>query len=266
VPDRRVQRYHYGPQGDQFGDLRLPDGPGPHTVAVLIHGGYWRARYGLDLMDRLADDLAARGYAAWNLEYRRLGLLRGGGWPETFDDVAAGVDALADLGLNRELDLDDVVAVGHSAGGHLALWAAGRGEALKRSGAGGLARWVAGRPVPRVRIGRVVAQAAVSDLDEASRRRLSGTVVHRLLGGAPDRVPDRYAVTSPRALLPLGVPQLLVHGDADTSVPLELSQGYADAAGAAGDDVDLIVLPGVGHLELIDPGHEAWRTVVAWLD
>jgi acetyl esterase/lipase len=266
VPDGEVQRHPYGPHRSQFGDLRLPEAAGPHPVVVLLHGGYWRARYGLDLMDRLAADLTTRGYATWNLEYRRLGLLRGGGWPETFDDVAAGIDALAEMGLDRELVLDDVAVVGHSAGGHLALWAAARGEALDRSGAGGLSRWVAARPRPRVRIGRVVAQAPVSDLDEASRRRLSGAVVHRLLGGAPDRVADRYAVTSPRALLPLGVPQLLVHGDADDAVPLELSTAYAEAAGAAGDDVDLIVLPGVGHLELIDPAHEAWRTVVAWLD
>jgi len=245
--------YHeirYGPGTQRYGQL-WPAVPGRDgaPVVVLIHGGYWRARYRLDLMHALAADLAGRGYVVWNLEYRRMDG-PGGGWPGTFTDLATGVDALAGLAGRYRLDLGRVALVGHSAGGHLALWAAGP-------------RRPAGAAV--VRPGLVVSLAGVTDLAEAARLRLSDGAVYQLLGGGPEQVPDRYAQACPTRLLPLGVPQLVVHGSADTAVPYRLGTGYAAAARAAGDPVEFTGLPGVDHLELIDPASAAWSGVAGAL-
>jgi acetyl esterase/lipase len=246
---------HYGDDPSQLGELFLPDGDGasPVPVVVVLHGGFWRDRYDRHLMDELCADLTRRGLAAWNLEYRRLG--SGGGWPATFEDVAAGIDHLAEL--DAPLALGCVSAVGHSAGGHLALWAAGRH------------RLPPGEPgaEPRVPVRRAVSQAGVSDVAEASRLALSNGVADELLGARPDEVPERVALASPRALLPLGVPQLLIHGGEDDTVPATMSRDYASAAWAAGDDrVALLVLPEQGHFEHIDPAEQAWHTAAAWLE
>ncbi|HEX3607699.1 MAG TPA: alpha/beta hydrolase [Candidatus Dormibacteraeota bacterium] len=230
----------------------MPEGEAPHPVAVLVHGGFWRMPWGADLMHALAGDLHRRGWATWNLEYRRLGA-PGGGWPGTFEDAAAGMDAIA--AVDAGLDLGRVVAVGHSAGGQLSLWLATRsGLPAGAPGAG-----------PAVVPSAVVALAAVSDLAASSRLGLDGDAAAELVGGPPDRVPERYAVASPRERLPLGVPVLLVHGDADDRVPVAMSREYAGAARAAGDDVDLEVVPGSGHPELIDPRSGAWEVVRRWL-
>jgi acetyl esterase/lipase len=232
--------HRYGTHRSQAAELSLPGGPGPHAVVVLIHGGCWRRRYDRHLMDALASDLAGRGFAAWNCEYRRVGAGAGGGWPETGADVAAAIDRLA--GLEAPLDLGRVAAVGHSAGGHLALWAAGRDDA-------------------RVPLTAVVGQAAVSDLDVAAAQGVCGGMVERLLGGAPGEVPGRYAAASPARRLPLGVPALLVHGDRDDTVPVAMSRGFAAAAGC-----ELAELAGDGHYEHLEPESRAWATVVEWLE
>jgi dipeptidyl aminopeptidase/acylaminoacyl peptidase len=237
-------RHPYGSHPHRFGDLHLPAGAGPHPVVVLLHGGFWRDRHGLDLMDPLCADLVTRGWAVWNVEYRRLGE-SGGGWPTTADDVAAAVDALADLG--APLDLGRVVAIGHSAGGHLALWLAGRRDA-------------------RVRLAGAVSQAGVADLVEGHRLGLSDGVVAQFLGGTPDEVPDRYAAASPLARVPTGVPVLLVHGEADENVPVTLTQRYAEAARAAGDRVEVVLRSRDGHFEHLDPGSAAWAAVLHWLE
>jgi acetyl esterase/lipase len=230
-----VETLRYGRGRSRFGELFLPRGGGPYAAAVVVHGGFWRQRYDRTLMHGLCRDLAASGWAAWNLEYRRLGLLGGGGWPETFEDVAAGIDFLAGI---PGLDLETVVAIGHSAGGHLALWAASR-------------------EAPRVPVTHVAAQAAVSDLREAARLGLSGGVAARLVGGRD----ERYALASPLERLPLGVPQLLVHGEEDGIVPVAMSLRYYEAALAAGDSAELVVLPAVGHFEHLDPRSEAWAAL-----
>jgi dipeptidyl aminopeptidase/acylaminoacyl peptidase len=208
--------------------------------------------WGADLMHALAGDLHRRGWATSNVEYRRLGA-PGGGWPGTLEDVAAGVDALA--GMGPELDLRRLIAVGHSAGGHLALWLAARpGLPAGAPGAG-----------PEVAPGAVVALAAVSDLVAAAHLGLGAGATVELLGGAPEEVPERYRQASPRQRLPLGVPQLLVHGELDDRVPVAMSRGHAAAARAAGDAVRLLVAPGAGHPEIIDPESRAWQAAAAWL-
>jgi acetyl esterase/lipase len=209
-------------------------------VAVLLHGGYWRAKYGKRLMRAQAADLARRGIAAWNVEYRRIGRGQGGGWPATFDDVGAAIDLLAEVGRGR-LDLDRVAAIGHSAGGQLAVWAAARAE-------------------PRVRVRRVVIQATPLDLS------VIGEPAESLLGGSVEQVPDRYAAANPMQLVPLGIPTLLVHTAGDETVPVARSREYAEAARAAGDDVELVDdLPG-GHRIHIDTRSEAWRVAADWVE
>ena len=248
-------RHSYGGRRDQFGELTRPEAAqGPWPVAVLIHGGYWRAKYDLRLQDALVPDVAGRGWAVWNLEYRRLGWRSRGGWPATFEDVAAGIDHLGRL--DATLDLARVVVIGHSAGGQLALWAAAR------------RRLPAGAPgaQPAVRPAAAVAQAGVVDLREAARLNLSRGAAPSLLGSPPGKRPRRYDLASPIELLPLGVPQLLVHGDADDSVPIELSRRYAQRAREAGDPCELVELPGCGHFEHLDPSSHAWGVVTDWLE
>jgi acetyl esterase/lipase len=254
VPDPpSCARSHHAFGGDpsQVAELFVPDRAGPHAVAVVVHGGYWRARFGRSLMTELCLDLAARGWAAWNLEYRRVGA--GGGWPETLVDVAAGVDALADLDV--PLDLERVAAIGHSAGGQLAAWAAARPR-LPADAPG--AR-------PRVRVGALVSQAGVLDLRLASELTPSDEPTRALLGD-PRANSDAYAVASPRELLPLGVPQLLLHGDRDDTVSMRIAESYAERAWETGDECELVVLPGTGHFEHIDPRSQAWRVACAWLE
>jgi acetyl esterase/lipase len=235
----RPERHAYGPSRSQRADLYVPDGPGPHPVAVTIHGGYWRARYSKRTLKPMAADLVRRGWAAWNIEYRRLGRGQGGGWPMTFDDVAAAIDLLAELDDPR-LDLGSLTAIGHSAGGHLALWAASR----------------SGAAVP---VRRVVAQAAVCNLVTA------GDAAHELLGGTPAEVPERYAAADPMQFLPIGVPTLLVHGADDATIPVKRSRAYAEAARAAGDPVELVEPPSAPHRSHADPRTEAWRIAAEWV-
>lgn len=245
------------PEG-RFADLALPPGAGPFPVVVLVHGGFWRAGFALDLMVPLVDGLLAAGHAVLNLEYRGVGA--GGGHPATFLDVAAGVDALAAPAVAAAvapatLRLDRVVVVGHSAGGHLAAWAAGRG--VLPSGAVGAD--------PVVQPCAVVSQAGVNDLVGAAAAGVGGTAATDLLGVAPADAPDLVAVTSPMAMLPLGVPVLVVHGADDVIVPIWQSTDFAAAAEAAGDRVEVVVGPG-DHFAVIDPDDALWTTVLDRLD
>jgi acetyl esterase/lipase len=253
-------RIAYGPGEWQFGELRAPAGTGSHPVALIIHGGFWRARYGLDLMDRMAEDFAARGIAAWNIEYRRVGQ-EGGGWPGTLADVALAADHLRALAPTHHLALNQVVAIGHSAGGHLALWLAGRH------------RLPAGSPLataqPPLPLRGAIALAGVCDLEQMWQIRHDGpedNPVDALMEGAPSKHPDRYAQASPSRVLPLGIPQVLVHGTADPIVPIAVSGRYCEAARAAGDSVELIALPGMEHFAVIDPTSEAWPPIAGAME
>jgi acetyl esterase/lipase len=252
VTERSLHRY--GDHPAQVAELFLPTGE-PRGVAIVIHGGFWRAAHDRHLMDDLCEDLAAAGWAAWNLEYRRVG--DGGGWPATFEDVAVGIDTLsAQKGGLSPVLRQKCVVVGHSAGGHLALWAAAR------------PRLPAGAPgaAPVVHVTHAISQAGVVDLAEAERRRLGNDAARGLLGAGPGDDPERWRLASPAALLPLGIPQLLVHGAEDEIVPATLSDGYAARARELGDDVEAVVLPRTGHFEHIDRGSHAWHTVCDWLE
>jgi acetyl esterase/lipase len=252
----RGRTYRYGEDRSQVGDLHLPTGAGPHPVVVLIHGGSWHKRYGRAVMRALAADLLERGFAVWNIEYRRIG--NGGGWPATFADVAAAIDRLD--GLHPSLDLSRVDVLGHSAGGHLALWAAGRTK-LPTGSPGA----VAGRP--RVPIARAISMAGVCDLAGAYRQ-WHGGAVRALMGGSPERLPERYEVADPMRRVPLAVPVLLVHGVLDETVSVGLSRSYAGAAREAGAEVELVEIEGQagGHRAFIDPRGAAWAPVAARLE
>ena len=235
------RRIGYGAGPQQHAELTLPSGT-PRGVVVVIHGGFWRARYDLALGRPLAASLAEHGWAAWNVEYRRVG--NGGGVPETLDDVAAAVDALADT----DLDLSRVITLGHSAGGHLATWAASRGRHE---------RWPA-----RVAVTGVVSQAGVLDLQAAAGDHLGAGAVDAFLGhpwGPADASAD------PARQLPLDVPVHCIHATDDDTVPVSQSRDYVATAQAAGGTAGLTEVTG-GHFVVIDPESEAWRLTLDVLE
>jgi acetyl esterase/lipase len=249
-PDERLP---YGDDPLQFGDLRLPDGPGPHPLAIVVHGGFWRAEYALDYFGHVCAALAAEGIATWNIEYRRIGN-PGGAWPGTFLDVAAAADHVRALADDYQLDLDRIIAVGHSAGGHLALWLAGRNRIPEGD--------VLSTYNP-LHLRAAISLGGVADLRQAWELGLGEGVARELLGGTPEEYPERYAATSPADLLPLGVPQILIHGELDAPVPYSTCQDYAARATASGDDVTFIGLPDTGHFEIVDPRSAQWQQVSA---
>jgi acetyl esterase/lipase len=248
-------RHRYGTKRGQVGDLWLPDGATDDLpVVVLVHGGFWRGLYGKPLMNKLAEAVTKRGWAAWNVEYRRVGAFGGGGgWPETFADVATAIDHVAQL---QGVDPDRVATLGHSAGGHLALWAAGRG------------RIEPGYPgaVIEVPLRGAIALAGVVDLAQGARSGLGAGAVTDLMGGTPDQYPDRYRNGSPAELLPLGVPQALLHGLIDAAVPASMSEDYQHRASAVGDDVTYVPLDGLDHRAMIDPATLAWPAAAEHLE
>ncbi len=239
---RTSRTLRYGDDASQYGELSLPDGA-PRGVVVVIHGGFWKAAYDLSLGRPLAESLVSQGWAAWNLEYRRVGAAEsggGGGTPQTFDDVSAGIDRLADV---DGLDLARVITLGHSAGGHLATWAAGRSD-------------------PVVPVTGVVSQAGVLDLVRAHELGLGGGAVEALLGHPPGPSDATY---DPFLQLPLDVPVRCVHGTGDDIVPIEISERYVAAASGAGGDAALTAVDG-DHFVVVDPGSGAWQETLGLLD
>ena len=238
----------YGSDPLQVVDLWLPAGTGPHPVVLMVHGGCWQTEIAdRTIMNWIANDLRTRGIAVWNIDYR--GVDRGGGYPGTFLDVAAAADALRTHAAHYRLDAGRVVATGHSAGGHLALWLAARprlpqGSPLRSA-----------NPLP---IAEVVSLGGLPDLEEAAREPGSGCgteVIARISGG-------RFAETSVPRLAPLGLPQVLINGRQDRIIPTAYAEGYARPMRAAGDDVRVRMLDATGHVELVAPETAAWAAAV----
>lgn len=256
----RVVEAAYGLEPLQVGDLHVPLLGTGHPVVVLVHGGYWAAGFDRTVMRPLAEELVQLGYAVWNIDYRRVGD-PGGGWPGTMQDVGTAVDHLSSLQADHGLDLDQVVLVGHSAGSQLAFWAGSR-------------RPLAGAPAgaaPVVRPAALASLSGVLDLEAAAMLPDLGrlgdlrraTVAY--VGGTPAEVPDRYVEASPLRRLPMGVPQLLLHGTDDEIVPVQLTEAYRDAAVAAGDTVTATLVDGVDHFDTASANKAWWSAVLAWL-
>lgn len=235
------KQFPYGPDASEQGHLWVPAAEDPVPVVVLVHGGFWRRAFGADLMEPLATDLFERGYAVWNIEYGRVGEARGG-WPHTLEHVASAVDYLTVLAEHFPLDLERVAVVGHSAGGHLALWTGSR-NLLPDSAPGAN---------PAVEPKLVVGQGGVSDLYAAAEDRIGNGAVVDFLGGTPDEVPERYEVAQPRQG---SAAVVLINGKLDNIV----QQRYSLRPGI---EVTEVVIPGADHFDLIDPAHDAWAAVI----
>jgi acetyl esterase/lipase len=245
-------RYAYGSHGEQIADLTIPDGGGPFAVLIMLHGGAFGAAATLERLTPLCTDLATAGLATWNVEYRRLEGT-GGGWPRTWQDAAAATDFLTVIADDRGLELDRVAAFGHSAGAPLALWLASRAGKTPSAELGG---------APSVAVRAAISASGVSDFGRAWPSRLKA-VFQELLGGSSTEAPERYSAISPVELLPIGVPQLLIHGTADSTVPLQYSKDYAATAQRAGDSVRLLAVEGAEHSDVRDVVAPQWPTVRA---
>ncbi|MEU5888071.1 alpha/beta hydrolase [Streptomyces sp. NPDC047461] len=261
----------YGDHPDQVIDFYTPKGDvSLAPLVIVLHGGAWRAPYDRRHITPFADFLTRRGFAVANVEYRRGAVLPGQGgpgqgagsgagpvagrWPDTFDDVAAALDALPDLvrQLLPQADPRRMVITGHSAGGHLALWAAAR-HMLPAD-----APWRTDRPTP---LRGVVALAPIADFTVAGELDVCGGAALQLLGGEA-HFGERQPYADPALLLPTGIATTLVQGRTDVVVPEAVAEAYADAAAKAGEVVGLTLLEDVGHFPLIDPAADACAVVV----
>jgi acetyl esterase/lipase len=245
---------HYSSDPLQVVDVWVPESAGPHPVALMVHGGCWQTEIAdRTIMNWIADDLRRRGIAVWNIDYR--GVDRGGGYPGTFQDVAAAADALRAHATEYRLDATRVVAIGHSAGGHLALWLAGR------------PRLPAGSPLRTANplaIAEAISLGGLPDLEEAARSEngCGNDVVVQLTGGVRAGRIDPFTDTSVPRLAPLGVRQVLINGRQDRIIPVAYPEGYAAPMRAAGDDVRVRMLDATGHVELVAPETAAWAAAV----
>jgi len=247
-------RIRYGNDHSQFSDLRFPSGKGPFPLLFVVHGGFWQSRYDLSHAGHLCAALTSKGVITCNVEYRRIGN-PGGGWPGTFQDISLATrNILQTMSSDSRFDLAQRAIVGHSAGGHLALWMAGSHRISK------------GSPLfsdQKNALTRAASLAGVSDLRLAWKQKLGHGIVTRLMDGTPDQHSDRYDAGSPIELLPTDAREILVHGVADDTVPVSQSEAFVERAEKIGDRPSLIKLPGIGHYELIDPESEAWPTVAS---
>lgn len=246
-------RIPYGPDPLQFGDLYLPEGDGPFPLLVFIHGGCWYSEYTLSHVSSLSDEMRRSGVAVWSIEYRKSGD-PGGVWPATYRDVALAVDHVKKLSNEFPLDATRVVVAGHSAGGYLALWVAGR----RRLGPSGPLY----SPNP-LQLEAVIALAGAGNMRQVAEAGVCGNAVPHILGGTPEEVADHYRDASPEDHLPLGVSQFLIFGENDPIVRPEFGRSYVEKALSLGDHAELIVLPGAGHFEMIAPGTDEFERVRA---
>jgi acetyl esterase/lipase len=262
TPPPADHRIKYGANDLQFGDLRLPAMAAGQRAPVLmfVHGGWWKSFYGLDYGGHLCAAMKPDGFASWSIEYRRVGDA-GGGFPGTFEDVASGYDYLETLAKTYPLDLNRVVVAGHSAGGHLAFWLAGRHH-LPESGS-----------LSQLRVARqmrgVVALAGAVDLRLTIDLAGWFSFAHDkqevidLMGATPQQAPDRYRAGNPGELLPLNVPQWLIQGTEDQQIPAQLPTRWAENAKRIGDTVTTDIISGADHFDIVDPQSKAWPRVRA---
>jgi acetyl esterase/lipase len=242
----------YGTDPNQFSELRFPNGKGPFPLLFVVHGGFWQSVYDLSHIGHLCAAFTGQGIITCNIEYRRIGN-PGGGWPGTFQDISLATrNILQTMSQDPRFDPTRTAIIGHSAGGHLALWLVGSNRISKGSPLHGDKTQV---------VNNAVSLAGVSDLASAWRQRLGHGIVTRLMGGTPEEYPDRYAAGSPIELLPTGARQVLVHGAADDTVPVSQSESFVQRAEKLGDRPTLVKLDRIGHYELIDPESEAWPSV-----
>jgi acetyl esterase/lipase len=237
-PPPADHRLPYGTDPNQFGDLRIPTAGGPFPVVMNIHGGFWRAKYGLEHAGHLCAALTKKGIATWNLEYRRMGNA-GGGWPGSFEDVANGFRFFPQIAKQYKLDVARVLVLGHSAGGQLALCLAAHEPALMRA----------------------VSLAGVVDLQRAFELHLSNDAVVEFLGGKPADVAEHYQEADPMQMSIRKARQILICGTKDDVVPPSFSEKYAKAKHAKGEDVKLIEIADADHFDVIDPRSDAWKRV-----
>ena len=261
VTERNVKRIYYGEEENQFGDLRIPEGEGSFPVAIVIHGGFWRANFDLEHMNAFVNALTDNGIATWNIEYRRVGQ-EDGGWPNTFLDSGKATDFVKTLAESYPLDMESVITIGHSAGGHLALWLAARHNICSASN-------LKNGQEP-LTIKGVISLAGVSDLAlmhdiHQWKDTMFGIIdnpTKDLMGGSPKNLQYRYEQGSPKSLLPIGVPLFLIHGNLDVNVPIGMSEIFEKSAKSAGDTVRFIPIPRAEHFELIVPDSEAWPEIL----
>ncbi|EKN68442.1 hypothetical protein BABA_12385 [Neobacillus bataviensis LMG 21833] len=254
-------RIAYGEQEDQFGDLRVPEGIGPFPVAIVIHGGFWREKLKLDQMDQFSEALTAQGIATWNIEYRRVGQ-EGGGWPGTFLDTSQATDFLQTIKESYPIDLNRVVTIGHSAGGHLALWLAGRHRLPQTS--------ILRKNDRPLGLKGAISLAGVCDLKlmyevHQLRELVSGkneNPTRDLIGGSPSDFQSRYTEGSPIALLPIGIPMTLIHGSLDINVPVGITEEFEKAAKVAGDDITVHLISSSEHFKIVNPETTEWHAVL----
>ncbi len=242
-------RYAYGSDSQQFGELTLPRSQPPHPVIVLVHGGGYREMYDLVPLGSLAASLADAGFAVWSIEYRRHG--NGGDFPQMFLDVAAATDHLRQIADSHRLSLDLVISMGHSAGGHLALWLAARHRIERAS------------PLfveAPLAVHAVLALAPFADIARLANSDSCSDALVAVMGGRPNEAPANYASGSPAELLPLGKPQAIIVGGEDAAI-LENARVYAGAANALDDEASLTVLPNAGHFEVVSAQSPAWRDI-----
>ncbi|SIS49438.1 alpha/beta hydrolase family protein [Salimicrobium flavidum] len=255
-----MQRIYYGKNENQFGELLLPETKGPHPVAVVIHGGFWKSEFDLDLTREIAMDLTADGWATWNIEYRRLGE-DNGGWSGTFYDAAAAMDHLLKIEEEFDLDIARVVPIGHSAGGHFALWLAGRKNLPSTSE---LYKKNPLLPAAVVSLAGISDLATMHDIHAFRDQELAKPADNptaELMGGSPIEKPQRYREGSPKEMLPLSTSQVLFHGSLDVNVPVGMSDDYHDWAENMGDPVKYVRLTDVEHFMFTDPSTRAWSKV-----